>query len=73
MTSGVYCEFYRDGFFGYGEKGDFKYGSIWHILPILLLAAGVYLTYRYRDKIKSWKGEENFRFIVWRQIRSRWH
>ncbi len=64
MNSGVYCEFYRDGFFGYAEKGNFQYGSIWHILPILLLVAGIYFTYRYRAQIRNWKQEENFRFVL---------
>lgn len=64
MNSGVYCEFYKDGFFGYGEKGDFQYGSVWHILPILLLLVGIYLTYRYRERLKSWKHEESFRYVL---------
>jgi len=25
MQTGVWCEFYSSGFFGYGEKGDFQY------------------------------------------------
>ncbi len=64
MNSKVYCEFYNEGFFGYGEKGNFQYGSVWHILPILLLVVGIYFTYRYKDKIRNWKHEENFRFIL---------
>ncbi len=25
-------DFYNDGFFGYGEPGNFQYGSIWFII-----------------------------------------
>ena len=64
MQANVWCEFFSEGFFGYGQKGDFQYGSIWHILPIVLLLAGIFFTYRYRKQIKSWKHEEGFRFIL---------
>jgi len=55
--------FYSKGFFGYGEKGNFKYWSFAHFTPIVLFAIAIYLTYRYRDTFKNWKHEENFRFI----------
>lgn len=55
--------FYSEGFFGYGEKGNFKYWSFAHFTPIILFALAVYFVYRYRDAIKKWKHEENFRFI----------
>ncbi len=64
MQTGVWCEFYSAGFFGYGEKGDFQYGSIWHLLPIVLLIAGVFFTCRYAAQIRSWKHEESFRFLL---------
>ena len=48
-----HAEFYKDGFFGYGEKGDFTYFSFWHFLPIILLIGGIILTYFLKDKIKS--------------------
>ena len=57
-------QFYSEGFFGYGEKGNFQYFSFWHILPILLFIAGVILTYLYRDKIRASKHEKTFRFIL---------
>jgi len=56
--------FFSEGFFGYGEKGDFQYFSIWHFLPIILLITGIILTYRYRDKIRNSKHEKTFRFIL---------
>ena len=57
-------EFYSSGFFGYGEKGDFKYFSFWHFLPIILLIVGIVLTYIYREKIKNSKHEKLFRHIL---------
>ncbi len=60
----TYVSFYSKGFFGYGEKGNFKYWSFAHFAPVVLFAIAVYLTYRYRDSIKNWKHEENFRFIL---------
>ena len=60
----VWSEFYSEGFFGYGEKGDFQYFSFWHILPILILIAGIILTYIFREKIANSKHEKTFRFIL---------
>ena len=59
----VWVQFFKEGFFGYGEKGDFQYYSIEHFIPLILLAAGIFLFYRYRDALREWKHEENFRFI----------
>lgn len=59
-----HAEFYKDGFFGYGEKGDFTYFSFWHFLPIILLIGGIILTYFLKDKIKNWKYEATFRFFL---------
>ena len=56
--------FYSDGFFGYGEVGDFKYFSFWHFLPIVLLIIAVYLTYKNQEKLRNWKYEERFRYIL---------
>lgn len=57
-------DFSNEGFFGYGENGDFQYLSIWHILPILLLVAAVVLVWRKREVIRSWKWEGRFRYIL---------
>ena len=59
-----WAEFYEDGFFGFGEKGDFKYFSFWHFLPIILLIAGIILTYIFREKIRNSKHEKTFRLIL---------
>lgn len=57
-------QFYSEGFFGYGEKGDFHYFSFWHFLPIVLLIAGIVLTYIYREKISRSKHEKTFRTVL---------
>ncbi len=59
-----HADFYKDGFFGYGEKGDFQYFSFWHFLPIILLIAAIILTYIYREKIASYKHEKHIRYIL---------
>lgn len=56
--------FFNEGFFGYSMEQDFYDWSIWHILPLLLLGVAIFLTYRYREKLASWKGEETLRFIL---------
>ena len=63
MEKEVWVQFFKDGFFGYGEKGNFKYWSLAHFIPIILYGVGIYLIFRYREKLKNWKHEENFRFI----------
>ena len=57
-------DFYKDGFLGYGEVGDFTYFSIWHFLPILLLIGAVILTYIFRKSIKEWKYEKYIRYTI---------
>ena len=59
-----YNKFYSDGFLGYGEKGDFKYFSLAHFLPIVLLIAAIVLTYVFRDKIKNYKYEKYIRYSL---------
>ena len=56
-------EFFSDGFFGYGEPGDFRYYSLSHFIPILLLIIAIIFTYYKQDQIRKWKYEERFRFI----------
>ena len=56
--------FYKDGFFGYGEKGDFQTFSFFHFLPIILLIFAILLTYIYREKIRNFKHEPTIRLIL---------
>lgn len=57
-------EFYNKSFFGYGEAGDFKYFSLAHIMPILLLIIAIILVYINRDKIKKSKHENTIRLLI---------
>ena len=56
--------FFSEGFFGYSTKQDFFMGSIWHILPIVLMIIVIILIYKYREKIKNYKYETSVRFIL---------
>ncbi|MBR3324713.1 MAG: TIGR02206 family membrane protein [Clostridia bacterium] len=56
--------FFSEGFFGYSDKQDFFFGSIWHILPIVLMIIVIILIYKYRKKIKNFKYERSVRFIL---------
>ncbi len=64
LDSEYWAEFYKGGFFGFGEEGNFKYFSFWHFLPIILLIAAIILTYIFREKIKEWKHEKTFRLVL---------
>ena len=55
--------FNSDGFFGYGEPGNFKYFSFFHFLPLVLLGLAIILTYYKRDFFRKWKYEERSRYI----------
>lgn len=55
--------FYNAGFFGYGERGDFVPGSIWHFLPLIVIALAIFLIWRFRERLRDWKGERRFRFV----------
>lgn len=57
-------QFYREGFFGYGEEGDFVMFGFWHFLPIVLLILAIVLTTRKRDRFLQWKHEVRFRYIL---------
>jgi hypothetical integral membrane protein (TIGR02206 family) len=56
--------FFSEGFFGYSNKQDFFIGSIWHILPIVLMAIAIILIYKNREKIKNFKYETSVRYIL---------
>ena len=57
-------QFYRDGFFGYGEEGDFQMFGFWHFLPIALLLFAMVLTTIKRNSFREWKHEIQFRYIL---------
>ena len=57
-------EFYSEGFLGYSLEQDFHYWSPAHLLPIILLGLAIFLTFKYKDKIRSYKHEETVRFMI---------
>ncbi|MBO5338604.1 MAG: YwaF family protein [Clostridia bacterium] len=66
----IWCRFFSDGFFGYGESGNFhsfNFVDIWgyfhHLLPIILFGVAIFLIWKFRAFFRNWKFEENFRFI----------
>ena len=64
MENVTTVKFFRDGFFGYSSQKDFYMGSIWHILPIVIMIIVIYLIYKYRNQIKNYKHESAVRFIL---------
>ena len=64
MSEHVWARFFSEGFFGYGEKGNFKYWSLAHFIPLILFGVAIYLLFRYREAIRNWKHEENFRYAL---------
>ena len=56
--------FFNDGFFGYSNEQDFFMGSIWHILPIILMIIAIMLIYKYRKQIRNYKYESRVRYIL---------
>ena len=57
-------KFFSEGFFGYSSQQDFFMGSIWHILPIVLMIIAIILISKNRERIKNYKYEGRVRFIL---------
>jgi hypothetical integral membrane protein (TIGR02206 family) len=49
------------GFFDHGVEGEFSYFTVAHFVPIIIMLVAIYLLYKFGDKLKDWKHEENFR------------
>lgn len=54
-------EFFRKGFFGYGEPGDFKAWTAAHFAPLLAAAGGIWLIAANADRLRSSAHEELIR------------
>lgn len=63
-TENYVYEYYHEGFFGYSLTPVFEEFSLAHLLPIAVLLTAILLTYFLRAKIRVWKGEETFRFVL---------
>ena len=58
----VWVQFFKDGFFGYAEKGNFQYYSVAHFVPLAVLVLSVWLVWHFRNRLREWRHEESFRF-----------
>ena len=63
MNDFVY-EYHSEGFFGYSETPIFKYFSFAHILPMIFLVVGIFLIWKFKDKLRNWKHEDTFRTLI---------
>ena len=57
-------QFYSEGFFGYGQEGNFQPYGIAHLLPLLITAIAVYFTWKKRENLQNWKYERRLRFVL---------
>lgn len=64
MESTLQNDFFSEGFFGYGEVGNFKPWSLAHFIPLILLCLGIFFLYFFRNKIRNNKHEENIRYAI---------
>lgn len=55
---------YLSNFFDHGVEGEFKYFSLTHFIPIIIMILIIYLLYKYKDKIRELKYEDNIRIII---------
>ena len=60
----VWVQFFQEGFFGYGEPGDFSYWSVAHFAPLAVLALVIFLIWHFRARLRVWKHEETLRFLM---------
>ncbi len=51
-------------FFGKGETEEFFHFSLAHFIPIIVGALVIFLIYRFRDKLRNYKGEQTLRLVM---------
>lgn len=51
------------GFLDNGAPGEFKYFSIAHLIPLILMGLVMFFIIKYKDAIRNWKHEANLRLI----------
>lgn len=64
FTPVIQNNFFKEGFLGYGEKGDITAFSLAHILPLVIGIGLVLLIYFNRDKIRKSKHENTYCVIL---------
>ena len=51
-------------FLGKGERVEFTNFTLAHFAPIILTLALIFIIFRYREKIRTWKHEQTIRWIL---------
>lgn len=51
-------------FFKLGNAGDFKYFTLPHFIPLIILFLAIFLLYKYQDKIRNYRNEKNIRLVL---------
>ena len=51
-------------FFGIGEEIEFRNFTLAHFLPILAMIGIIFLIYKFKDKLKDFRGEEKIRYAL---------
>lgn len=51
-------------FFSNGKEGEFKYFSLAHFIPLIILGLIIFLIIKFKDKIKKYKHEDNIRLTL---------
>lgn len=51
-------------FFSNGNEGEFKYFTLAHFIPLILLGVVIFLIYKFKDKIRDYKHEDNVRLTL---------
>lgn len=51
-------------FLGKGERVEFTNFTLAHFMPIILTLALIFIIFRYREKIRTWKHEQTIRWVL---------
>ena len=51
-------------FFGKGDAPEFALFTPAHLMPVLVMLGLIYLIYRRRDFLRTWKREEALRYVL---------
>ena len=64
LTPASTSSFFSEGFFGYGQKGDFELFTLAHFIPVFALIISILILYIYKDSIRKSKYENTIRSII---------
>ena len=60
--------YFSEGFFGYGEMGNFKQWSLAHFAPIVFAIVAILLICKYRETLRNSKHGKTVGFIYCRNV-----